>query len=164
MQAEFVRMSQLEAKRRDETGDSFGDRLRRARTSRGLTLRQVALPAGLSITYLSDLERGVVENPTLDKLRAISSALGVGVNELIGVSEDQVVPLVVQSPALQDFAASEAFLSAVRDEAKRLRRDPDQLGDEWIRILGSIEVARRRPATSSDYLFIFEAIRRAVDR
>jgi transcriptional regulator with XRE-family HTH domain len=129
-----------------------------------LTLREVAVPAGLSITYLSDLERGVVENPTLDKLRAIAGALGVAIDELVGEPEDETEPLVVYPPALERFAESEAFLSAVRDEAKRLRRDPERLREEWLRVMATIEIAKRRPSDVSDYLFIFEAIRRAVDR
>lgn len=36
----------------------FGEALRAARTARGKTLAQVSLDTGLSVTYLSDVERG----------------------------------------------------------------------------------------------------------
>src|SRR3546814_17027158 len=39
---------------------------------RGLTLREVSERSGVSIPYLSDLERGVLVNPTLDTLKKIA--------------------------------------------------------------------------------------------
>lgn len=142
---------------------AFGDRLRQARTARNMTLRDVAGPAGVSIAYLSDLERGVLENPTLDKLRGIATALDISVNELLGVPERDDQPTAPRPPALRDFASSESFRTATSEQAARLRRDVEALRGQWLTVLGSIEVAGRRPASSSDYSFIFEAIRRAVE-
>lgn len=142
---------------------AFGERLRHARTSRNMTLRDVAGPAGVSIAYLSDLERGVLENPTLDKLRGIATALGASLNELLGVPERDDHRVSPRPPALRDFASTESFRLATSEQAERLRRDVDALRDEWLALLESIEIAARRPATSSDYSFIFEAIRRAVE-
>src|SRR2546423_15256362 len=65
----------------------FGARLRKARMAQGLTLRDLSNESKVSIAYLSDLERGVLGNPTLDTLRAIASALNVSLNELLGVDE-----------------------------------------------------------------------------
>jgi transcriptional regulator with XRE-family HTH domain len=39
--------------------DSLGAALRRARKERGLTLSELAPKAGLSVSYLSEVERGV---------------------------------------------------------------------------------------------------------
>jgi hypothetical protein len=52
----------------------------------------------------------------------------------------------------------------IADEAKRRSRDQDELEDEWLRTLSAIQVGGRRPKAAADYLFIFEAIRRAVER
>lgn len=122
----------------------------------------MAGPAGVSIAYLSDLERGALDNPTLDKLRGIAGALRISLNDLleVPVEEGAAPPL---SGALAEFAAGDAFREATEQQAKSLRRDPSTLQSEWLSLLGRVEIAGRRPATSSDYLFIFESIRRAVE-
>jgi transcriptional regulator with XRE-family HTH domain len=65
---------------------AFGARLKAARNAEGLTLREVSERSGLSITYLSDLERGELQNPTLKALEAIGSALTTPLDELLGVA------------------------------------------------------------------------------
>lgn len=140
----------------------FGDRLRRARNDQGFTLRDVSETSGISIAYLSDLERGVLVNPTLDKLRQLALALEVSLNELLGV-DDQ--PRQRRLPkALQEFRALSTFRQTVAEEARKSSRDAQQLEDEWLETLSRIHVGGRRPKDAADYLFIFEAIRRAVER
>jgi len=141
---------------------SFGERLRRARTARGKTLRQVASSAGVSIAYLSDLERGVLENPTLDKLRGIAAALDVSLNDLLDVPESSSEPSGPELPALEELMSSDPFLSATAEQAGRLKRDPDELREEWIKALRGINVGGLQPETATDYAFIFEAIRHAL--
>lgn len=149
--------------RRQEPGArDFGDRLRRARTDRGLTLRDVSVASGISIAYLSDLERGVLVNPTLDKLRQLAQALDVSLNELLGV--DDQPPQRRLPKALEEFRALTNFRQAVAEEARKSSRDAAQLEDEWLETLSRIHVGGRRPKDAADYLFIFEAIRRAIER
>lgn len=141
----------------------FGGRLRAARLARGMTLRDMANEAGVSIAYLSDLERAVLANPTLDKLRGIADALRVSIDDLLGTDE-----AYAQSPPglpapLEEFTGTQAFRSEVDAEARRWRRDPAELRDEWVRLLGAIQLGGRRPPSANDYLFIFESIRRAVE-
>ncbi len=143
---------------------SFGERLRRARSARGKTLRQVAGSAGVSIAYLSDLERGVLENPTLDKLRGIAAALSISLNDLLDVREPSHVPSNQEPPALQEFTSGEPFRSVTAEQAKRLRRDPGELRERWVEILRGIDLGGLQPETAADYAFIFEAIRHAIDR
>jgi transcriptional regulator with XRE-family HTH domain len=140
----------------------FGDRLRRARTDRGLTLRDVSETSGISIAYLSDLERGVLVNPTLDKLRQLALALEVSLNELLGVVDQP--PQRRLPKALDEFRALSNFRQAVAEEARKSSREADQLEDEWLETLSRIHVGGRRPKDAADYLFIFEAIRRAIER
>lgn len=49
------------------------ERLRELRSERDLRLKDVAARSGLSVPYLSDLERGRT-NPSLDTLRVLSAA------------------------------------------------------------------------------------------
>ena len=59
----------------------FGRQIRRLRKSRRLTQEETAHRAGIHVTYLSGVERGV-RNPSLKNIRAIAQALGARVGEL----------------------------------------------------------------------------------
>jgi transcriptional regulator with XRE-family HTH domain len=140
----------------------FGQRLRRARTDRGLTLRDISERSGISITYLSDLERGVLVNPTLDTLKKVAEALDVSLNELLGIEQEESTPSYPK--ALEEFLRDQHFRQALTEQAKRERVAPGELEDEWRRAMAGIRIRGRIPRQPSDYLFIFEAIRRALER
>ncbi len=63
----------------------IGKRIRARRKSENLSLKQLASRTGLSIGYLSNLERDQT-SPTFDNLIRICSAIGVSVVELISSS------------------------------------------------------------------------------
>ena len=60
---------------------AFGARVRTLRLARGMSQEEVAHLAGIHVTYLSGVERGV-RNPSLKNIRRIAGALGVQVGEL----------------------------------------------------------------------------------
>jgi XRE family transcriptional regulator, stress-response regulator len=62
--------------------DLIGASLRRHRQAQGRTLREVALAAGVSLTYLSEVERGLKEASS-EVLEAVCAALGVVLSELL---------------------------------------------------------------------------------
>ena len=62
-----------------QTTPVIGTRMRELRKARGLTLKQLAGETGLSIGYLSQLERQEAD-PSVRALSVIGTALGVGVN------------------------------------------------------------------------------------
>ncbi len=68
----------------DET-ESLGSSIRRARKRRGLTIQQVADTSQLSISFISQVERGLV-SPSVNSLQKISRALGIQIG---GFFEDQ---------------------------------------------------------------------------
>jgi transcriptional regulator with XRE-family HTH domain len=140
----------------------FGQRLRRARLDQDRTLRDISERSGISITYLSDLERGVLVNPTLDTLKKVAEALDVSLNDLLGIDEHESAPSYPK--ALEEFLLSEHFRQALTEQTKRERVTPEELEDDWRRALAGIRVRGRTPRQASDYLFIFEAIRRALER
>lgn len=148
----------------EQTAQAFAARLWRARQGRGLTLREVAIESGVSIAYLSDLERAKLANPTLDKLRAIAEALGVSLDALVGGDEPSTQePKGVLPDSLEAFINSPAFQQAVGEQARRWRRVDSEVRDDWVRLLAGLQVAGRRPARETDWLFVFEAVRRAVE-
>lgn len=63
---------------------AFGDRLRGARESAGMTLSELAARAGVSRRYVTETEAGRA-NPSLAKLAALADALGLGLAELVDV-------------------------------------------------------------------------------
>lgn len=68
----------------DDNG-SLGSSIRAARKRRGLTIQQVADISALSISFISQLERGLV-SPSVNSLQKISRALGIQIG---GFFEDQ---------------------------------------------------------------------------
>ncbi|NYI70593.1 transcriptional regulator with XRE-family HTH domain [Naumannella cuiyingiana] len=61
--------------------EAAGAELRRRRTDAGRTLADVADAAGVSVAYLSEIERGRKE-PSSEMLGAVSGALGIGLVDL----------------------------------------------------------------------------------
>ena len=105
--------------------------------------------------------------------RSTSSApspreLAVSVDDLLGTGQEPVPESEQQDPtprtdALVALGRSSSFREAVREQAEHFGLEPSQIADDWLRALAGIEVGGRRPETLSDYMFIFEAARRAVD-
>ena len=62
--------------------EAVGEALRRRRQAQGRTLREVAAAAGVSLTYLSEVERGRKEASS-EVLEAICSALDLILAELL---------------------------------------------------------------------------------
>ena len=61
--------------------EAVGEALRRRRQAQGRTLREVAEAAGVSLTYLSEVERGRKEASS-EVLEAVCAALHLGLPEL----------------------------------------------------------------------------------
>lgn len=61
--------------------EAVGEALRRRRLAQGRTLREVATAAGVSLTYLSEVERGRKEASS-EVLEAVCAALRLGLAEL----------------------------------------------------------------------------------
>lgn len=60
----------------------LGEHLRTARKSAGLTLHDVATGAGLSVSFISQVERGLA-TPSLSSLASISSILGISIADCL---------------------------------------------------------------------------------
>lgn len=59
----------------------LGDNIRAIRKKRGLSINKVSEQSGISLSYLSTLENNKLNNPTLDKLKALADVLEVPVEE-----------------------------------------------------------------------------------
>lgn len=74
--------------------ENLGKRLRALRKERGLTLAQLGQQAGLSVSYLSQVERGRAM-PSLAKVSALARALAVEVRDLF--EEESTHSCIVRS-------------------------------------------------------------------
>jgi transcriptional regulator with XRE-family HTH domain len=68
-----------------KTEETLGANIRRVRKRRGLTIEQVAEASGMSISFISQVERGLI-SPSVNSLQKISRALGIQIG---GFFEDQ---------------------------------------------------------------------------
>ncbi|PLR81346.1 transcriptional regulator [Bacillus canaveralius] len=61
----------------------IGDRVKKIRQEKKMSLSELADQAGVAKSYLSSLERNLQRNPSIQFLEKISSVLGVPVDTLI---------------------------------------------------------------------------------
>ncbi|MGD0713130.1 MAG: helix-turn-helix transcriptional regulator [Gaiellaceae bacterium] len=61
---------------------TLGGELHKVRKLRGLSLKAVADPAGMSATYLQKLERDEVESPSPHRLQSLAEVLGLDYGDL----------------------------------------------------------------------------------
>lgn len=89
-----------------------GETLRLRRQMRGLSLKQVAEPAGISVGMLSQVERGLAA-PSIRTLRAICAAMDMPVNWLFhrdGGQEDQAAEYIVPRGARRSLTYHDGAL------------------------------------------------------
>lgn len=70
------------AKQRGDLLSAIGETLRTERTERGLTLKQVAEGAHVSVSYLAEIERGE-KDPSSRVLESIAAGLDVELSDLL---------------------------------------------------------------------------------
>lgn len=104
-------MRQPAGRGRRSGADEVGQRLRDVRRERGVTLREVADAAGVSESFVSQVERGVAK-PSLATLLRMASALGESVGSL--------------------FVGDETNGMVVRSGARRRMGHPGESHDEYI--------------------------------
>ncbi len=99
----------------------LGERIKRLRLSRDLTLKEVERKAKVSATHISEIERGLT-SPTVGAMSRIAMALGVPASRLI---ERDILP----------------GASVVRGRERRTLVDPDS-GARFVSLSGPIQRSR----------------------
>lgn len=92
----------------------IGERIKKLRTERGLSLSELADKAGVAKSYLSSIERQIQKNPSVQFLEKISSVLDVPVNDLLGQQTSNIDDLELDSDWTQ--LVVEAMNSGVSKE------------------------------------------------
>lgn len=137
---------------------TIGQRLRARRVALGLTLAEVAEKSGLSLPYVSNLERGR-GNPTVEALDALARALNVPLASLVGEAEVQPLEVMLASaPAsLLQFARSEEFRETVAELAERQGETVEDMRERVL--LGMVASPQRSSGepTEEDWRRILDA-------
>lgn len=68
---------------KSESNKVIGEIIKKARMEKGLSLRELARKSGVSQPYLSQLESGQNNNPTLEVLIKLADALGITLKEML---------------------------------------------------------------------------------
>jgi len=107
----------------------IGVRIRELRRQRKLTLQDVAVATGLSVSMLSLVERGRT-SPSIGTLVSVADALGVHMGDLFGPPEAAQTPPVVRRGEQPTFATSEGVTRRLllSDEAIELAENTYQPG------------------------------------
>ena len=66
----------------------FGKRLKELREERGLSLSELAARSGVAKSYLSNIERDKMTNPSLEILTKIAGVLDITPQDLISMNKD----------------------------------------------------------------------------
>ncbi|MEV1147706.1 helix-turn-helix transcriptional regulator, partial [Micromonospora sp. NPDC049799] len=94
----------------------IGGVLRRLRQRQGRTLREVAAAAGVSVPYLSEVERGRKEASS-EVLAAICRALGIRLSDLLEEARDDLRRVEPRIPAAPPRPTSDFFTEIRRTGA-----------------------------------------------
>lgn len=111
----------------------LGERLRELRQHVGVTLLQVSQETKLSVSYLSDVERGRTI-PSLETLEKLATYFNMPLGQLMAsVDGWSAQPVHTLAPGLDELLASgEIDLAAAQDLSRvELRGKRPQTADEW---------------------------------
>lgn len=110
--------------------ETFGQRLRKFRMAKKLSLQDLATAVGASKAHVWDLESGKTKNPSLALLTEFSRALEVPIKELVGESEEtedsQLAPLFRDLRGLDE---TDLKMIKTLTEQLRARKDGKKPGD-----------------------------------
>lgn len=87
---------------------SLSEKLKNLRKNSKKTLKEVGQAVGLSSVYISDLENGKKENPSVEVLNKFASYYDVSVDFLLGRTDerspvDKIKSFLFSEPELKDF-------------------------------------------------------------
>lgn len=127
----------------------LGYRIRELRNNKGETLKNTSEDTGLSVSYLSDIERGRT-NPSLQTLETLANHFGITINDmLLGV----------------DFAGDQtenAYPPGLLElfEDKELGKEIDE---DWKKLLVKINLRGKRPQNKIQWMELYLSLKRILE-
>lgn len=126
----------------------LGDHLRAIRKEHKLTLKDLSQRADLSVPYLSDIERGVV-NPSVETVHKIAKAYDMTFKDLVtGVEELGESTHVTYPAGFSEFAEDDDY--------------KDELNDDWKELLMRINLRGKRPVSKREWVELYLHLRRIL--
>jgi transcriptional regulator with XRE-family HTH domain len=129
----------------------LGVKLKQLRTERDLSLSELAERSNLSVSYLSEIEKGK-KYPTADKLLQLARAIGVSFDELVSVQVSESLDSLstfLRSPLIQEFPF-ELFGIKPHDLVTLITNNPQEAG-AFIRTL--LEIGQSYDMSVEQFLF-----------
>lgn len=130
----------------DDEARALGARVTGARTTKSVSVAQLAELAGISKAYMHQIENGECRRPSAQVMFDIANVLGTSVGYLLGRTPDVPEPGKVRVPvSLRRFAQTHA-----------------ELAEEDIEMLARIRHRGDQPKTEKDWEYLWESIKRSV--
>lgn len=126
----------------------LGERLRLIRKENKLTLKALSQIADLSVPYLSDMERGVV-NPSIDTLQKVAKAYNTTVKKLLIDVEEL--------DELEDTNYPEGFEAFIKDPEYTY-----EINSDWKELLMNINFRGKQPSTKREWIEVYLSLRRIL--
>jgi transcriptional regulator with XRE-family HTH domain len=127
---------------------TIGQRMREKRREKELTLKQLADRTGLSVTYLSDVERDQTQ-PSLKTLGVVAQGLDLSTTDLMAGVD----------------ALGESTELALPAGLRELCDDPawkEQLTEDWQKTLVKLDYRGKRPQTKQEWRDVFISLRHVL--
>ncbi len=124
----------------------------------------VAGKAEIAKSYWAKLERGEVNNPGIMTLSNVAEALGTTMRHLLAeTTSSHKRPrwsAVINPAEIEHLRAS--MPKAFSDCLATIEAAEGHVSADVIRSLAFVQVGGKRPASASDWLFLYEAMKRSV--
>ncbi|MDX6652053.1 MAG: hypothetical protein QOJ38_834 [Solirubrobacterales bacterium] len=126
------------------TKESVGSRIKKRREEKGMSATKLAERAGISKSYLSELEgaNGGAKKPSAELLYEIASALGVAMSDLLG------------RPIINNGASNKTRPPSLIKFGKKMG-----LPEADLQMLEQIQFRGEPPQTPERWSFIYQAIK-----
>ncbi len=142
---------------------SVGERIRRLRTMRGISIAELARRADVSKAYLARIERsgesGIGSHPSGEILAKVAGALEVGVGSLLA---EDVMPVAHNATGAGRGAEAVPLPEGLEEYAAQCESEGRRLSGAEIRMLAGISYRGRTPRTVGDWRYLMESIKRSV--
>lgn len=131
---------------------ALAERIRKAREKAGMTLDQLARAAGVSKTYLWELEQDSEgsKKPSAELLLKIANALSTTLADLMGL------------PAIKADNRTVEISESLREFAQRMRQLKTPLTEVEIRDLATTRFRGGQPKTADDWHDLYRVLKRSI--
>jgi len=114
---------------------NFGEFIKEKRLAKGINLRKLAELTGFAPGYLSDIEQGKRNSPTLEKLAKIIEVLELTEEDITLMNDLAAHSRETVAPDISEYVMNNDSVRVALRKAREL-----QLGDkEWMKIIESMK-------------------------